>query len=169
MVVLFSDFKGFTSDSERLDPAEMVTLLNEYFREMVEVVFAHSGTLDKFIGDALMATWGGLRPANREEDAQNAVLTALKMKERLAAINERRCTLGSPWGSGIGISYGPAIFGNIGSHQRMDMTVIGDTVNLASRIEGLTRIYGCDILVDERIARKARARFVPSSRWIWCA
>ena len=90
MVVLFSDLKGFTSDSERLDPAEMVTLLNEYFREMVEVVFAHSGTLDKFIGDALMATWGGLRPANREEDAQNAVLAALKMKERLAAINERR-------------------------------------------------------------------------------
>jgi adenylate cyclase len=157
MVVLFSDLKGFTSASERLDPAEMVTLLNEYFRDMVEVVFAHSGTLDKFIGDAIMATWGGLRPANREEDAVNALLAALKMKERLAAINERRATLGiTPWGSGIGISYGPAIFGNIGSHQRMDMTVIGDTVNLASRIEGLTRIYGCDILVDERIARKAQ-------------
>ena len=135
----------------------MVTLLNEYFREMVEVVFAHSGTLDKFIGDALMATWGGLRPANREEDARNAVLAALKMKERLVAINERRAAAGvTPWGTGIGISYGPAIFGNIGSHERMDMTVIGDTVNLASRIEGLTRIYGCDILVDERIARKAR-------------
>jgi adenylate cyclase len=124
---------------------------------MVDVVFAHSGTLDKFIGDALMATWGGLRAANREEDAQNAVLAALKMKERLAAINESRDARGiPPWGSGIGISYGPAIFGNIGSHQRMDMTVIGDTVNLASRIEGLTRIYGCDILVDERIAQKAR-------------
>ena len=138
MVVLFSDLKGFTSDSERLDPDEMVTLLNEYFREMVDVVFAHSGTLDKFIGDALMATWGGLRPANREEDAQNAVLAALRMKERLAAINERRNERGiTPWGSGIGISYGMAVFGNIGSHQRMDMTVIGDTVNLASRIEGL--------------------------------
>ncbi|HEY5778230.1 MAG TPA: adenylate/guanylate cyclase domain-containing protein, partial [Terrimicrobiaceae bacterium] len=149
MVVLFSDLKGFTSDSERLDPAEMVTMLNEYFREMVDVVFQHSGTLDKFIGDALMATWGGLRPANREEDAQSAVLAALSMKERLAAINERRGELGiAPWGSGIGISYGTAIFGNIGSQQRMDMTVIGDTVNLASRIEGLTRIYGCDILVD---------------------
>ena len=157
MVVLFSDLKGFTSDSERLDPADMVMMLNEYFREMVDVVFQHSGTLDKFIGDALMATWGGLRPANREEDAQNAVLAALSMKERLAAINERRGELGiAPWGSGIGISYGTAIFGNIGSQQRMDMTVIGDTVNLASRIEGLTRIYGCDILVDERIAGKAR-------------
>jgi adenylate cyclase len=157
MVVLFSDLKGFTSDSERLDPAEMVTLLNEYFREMVEVVFEHSGTLDKFIGDALMATWGGLRPANREEDAQNALRAALSMKERLAAINERREQAGiPPWSSGIGISYGTAVFGNIGSQQRMDMTVIGDTVNLASRIEGLTRIYGCDILVDERIAAKAR-------------
>ena len=157
MVVLFSDLKGFTSDSERLDPAEMVTLLNEYFREMVGVVFAHSGTLDKFIGDALMATWGGLRAVDREEDAQNAVLAAFKMQEQLATINERRTAAGiTPWGSGIGITYGPAIFGNIGSHQRMDMTVIGDTVNLASRIEGLTRIYGCDILVDERVARKAK-------------
>jgi adenylate cyclase len=157
MVVLFSDLKGFTSDSERLDPAEMVTLLNEYFREMVGVVFAHSGTLDKFIGDALMATWGGLRAVDLEEDAQNAVLAAFKMQERLATINEQRTAAGiKPWGSGIGITYGPAIFGNIGSHQRMDMTVIGDTVNLASRIEGLTRIYGCDILVDERVARKAK-------------
>ena len=156
MVVLFSDLKGFTSDAERLDPSEMVTLLNEYFREMVDVVFEHSGTLDKFIGDALMATWGGIRPASHEENARNAVLAALSMKERLVAINARRKELGiAPWSAGIGISLGPAVFGNIGSQQRMDMTVIGDTVNLASRIEGLTRIYGCDILVDERIASKA--------------
>ncbi len=158
MVVLFSDLKGFTSDSERLDPADLVTLLNEYFREMVAAVFEHSGTLDKFIGDALMATWGGLRPVNREEDAQNAVKAALRMKERLVVINEQRQQAGiPPWGSGIGISYGTVIFGNIGSQQRMDMTVIGDTVNLASRIEGLTRIYGCDILVDERIAARAQS------------
>jgi adenylate cyclase len=156
MAVLFSDLKGFTSDAERLDPSEMVTLLNEYFREMVDVVFEYSGTLDKFIGDALMATWGGIRPASLEENARNAVLAALAMKERLAAINARRKELGvAPWSAGIGISLGPAVFGNIGSQQRMDMTVIGDTVNLASRIEGLTRIYGCDILVDERIANKA--------------
>jgi adenylate cyclase len=156
MVVLFSDLKGFTSDAERLDPSEMVTLLNEYFREMVDVVFEYSGTLDKFIGDALMATWGGIRPASHEENARNAILAALSMKERLVAINARRKELGIvPWSAGIGISLGPAVFGNIGSQQRMDMTVIGDTVNLASRIEGLTRIYGCDILVDERIANKA--------------
>jgi adenylate cyclase len=157
MVILFSDLKGFTSDSERLDPSEMVALLNEYFREMVDVVFQYSGTLDKFIGDALMATWGGIRPATLEENAGNAVLAALAMKERLAAINARRKELGvAPWSAGIGIGLGPAVFGNIGSQQRMDMTVIGDTVNLASRLEGLTRIYGCDIIVDERIANKAR-------------
>jgi adenylate cyclase len=156
MVALFSDLKGFTSDSERLDPTEMVTLLNEYFREMVDVVFQHSGTLDKFIGDAIMATWGGIRPATLQENARNAVQAALMMKERLLAINARRKELGiAPWSSGIGISLGPAVFGNIGSQQRMDLTVIGDTVNLASRIEGLTRVYGCDILVDERIAEKA--------------
>ena len=156
VVALFSDLKGFTSDSERLDPAEMVTLLNEYFREMVSVVFEHSGTLDKFIGDALMATWGGIQRGSLEENARKAVRTALAMHERLAAINLRRKELGvAPWSSGIGISLGPAVFGNIGSQQRMDLTVIGDTVNLASRIEGLTRVYGCDILVDERIAEKA--------------
>ena len=157
IVALFSDLKGFTSDAEQLDPTEMVTLLNEYFREMVDVVFANSGTLDKFIGDALMATWGGIRPASLEENARNAVSAALNMKARLAAINARRKELDiTPWTAGIGISLGPAVFGNIGSQQRMDMTVIGDTVNLASRIEGLTRIYGCDILVDERIASHAK-------------
>jgi adenylate cyclase len=156
MVALFSDLKGFTSDAERLDPSDMVALLNEYFREMVAVVFEHSGTLDKFIGDALMATWGGIRPASQQENARNAVLAAFKMKERLAAINVRRNELGiDSWSAGIGISLGPAVFGNIGSQQRMDLTVIGDTVNLASRIEALTRVYGCDILVDERIAREA--------------
>jgi adenylate cyclase len=156
IVALFSDLKGFTSDSERLDPADMVALLNEYFREMVDVVFEYSGTLDKFIGDALMATWGGIRPASLEENARNAVLAAFSMRERLAAINARRKELGiNPWSSGIGISLGPAIFGNIGSQQRMELTVIGDTINLASRIEALTRIYGCDILVDERIAKEA--------------
>jgi adenylate cyclase len=134
----------------------MVALLNEYFREMVDVVFEHSGTLDKFIGDALVATWGGIRPASPEENARNAVLTALKMRERLAAINVRRKELGiDPWSAGIGISLGPAVFGNIGSQQRMDLTVIGDTVNLASRIEALTRVYACDILVDESIAKEA--------------
>lgn len=156
IAVMFSDLKGFTSDSEKMDPAEMVTLLNEYFGEMVEVVFARQGTLDKFMGDALMATWGGIRAAEPHEDARNAVAAALEMRERLAAINVRRKARGAaPWGSGIGICQGPAIFGNIGSQQKMEPTVIGDTVNLASRFEGLTRVYACDILVNELVVANA--------------
>jgi adenylate cyclase len=164
VVVLFSDLKGFTAGSEQTDPGEMVAMLNEYFGEMVEVVFARQGTLDKFIGDALMATWGCIRALPPEDEACHAVRAALDMKDRLAALNAGRTERGKPpWSSGIGICQGPAIFGNIGSEKKMDLTVIGDTVNLTSRVEGLTRIYGCDILVNERIAINARAvcEFLP--------
>lgn len=156
IVALFSDLKGFTADSEHLDPAEMVALLNEYFGEMVEVVFARQGTLDKFMGDALMATWGCIRQATPQEDACNAVRAALDMKARLAALNATRAARNAkPWSAGVGICQGPAVFGNIGSQQKMEPTVIGDTVNLASRVESLTRVYGCDILVDTRVAEHA--------------
>lgn len=156
IIALFSDLKGFTADSERLDPTEMVALLNEYFGEMVEVVFARQGTLDKFMGDALMATWGCIHQATPEEDACNAVRAALEMKSRLASLNASRAARNAlPWSAGIGICQGPAVFGNIGSQQKMEPTVIGDTVNLASRVEGLTRVYGCDILVDARVAGSA--------------
>lgn len=156
VVILFSDLKGFTADSERLDASELVTMLNEYFGEMVEVVFLHDGTIDKFMGDALMATWGCIRAHGPKIDAQNAVRAAFEMKERLKGINARRNDDLAPWGSGIGICQGPAIFGNIGSQQKMDMTVIGDTVNLASRMEGLTRMYGCSILINEEMAENIR-------------
>ena len=160
IVALFSDLQGFTAESERLDAAELVALLNEYFADMVDVVFERRGTLDKFIGDALMATWGCMQAPGLAENARDAVAAALEMKRRLQAINERRRQLGRPpWDSGIGISQGAAIFGNIGSQQKMEPTVIGDTVNLASRIEALTRVYGCGILVDERIAENARSEF----------
>ena len=160
VVVLFSDLQGFTSASENLDPAAVVALLNSYFGEMVEAVFSGRGTLDKFIGDALMATWGGIRQATPQEDTGLAVTTALEMARRLDAFNaERKLRNEAPWTAGIGICQGPAIFGNIGSQQKMEPTVIGDTVNLASRIEGLTRIYGCHILVDERTAMQAQGDY----------
>ncbi len=152
VVILFSDLKGFTADSERLDPSELVAMLNEYFGEMVEVVFLHAGTIDKFMGDALMATWGCIQSHGPRTDAQNAVRAALEMKERLKGINSRRGTDVAPWGSGIGICQGSVIFGNIGSQQKMEPTVIGDTVNLASRFEGLTRMYGCGLLLNETMA-----------------
>ncbi len=136
-----------------MEPSEMVALLNEYFTEMTSVIFAQRGTLDKFMGDALLASWGGLRPEDPESMAKQAVQASLEMKDRLREMNSRRAVHGvSTWESGTGICLGPAVFGNIGSREKMDPTVIGDTVNLASRIEALTRVYGCDILLDERVA-----------------
>jgi len=153
IVALFCDLKGFTSEAEKMEPAEMVALLNEYFTEMTSVIFAQRGTLDKFMGDALLASWGGLRPEDPESMSKQAVQAALEMKDRLREMNSRRAVHGvSTWESGTGICLGPAVFGNIGSREKMDPTVIGDTVNLASRIEALTRIYQCDILLDERVA-----------------
>lgn len=158
--VLFCDLKGFTASAEDFDPAELVVMLNDYFGDMVAVVFEHSGMIDKFMGDALMASWGGLRTAGEEEDAKQSVRAAMGMKAKLLEINRRRAEGGHPpWGCGTGICQGPAVFGNIGSVEKMDPTVIGDTVNLASRVEGLTRIYGCDILIDQRLADFVRGEF----------
>lgn len=157
ITVLFCDLKGFTASAEDFDPSELVAMLNDYFGEMVSVVFSNQGTIDKFMGDALMAVWGCINTAGPEEDGRRAVRTALAMKARLVELNKRRAQTGNaPWGCGTGICQGPAVFGNIGSDQKMDPTVIGDTVNLASRVEGLTRIYGCDILIDQRLADFAR-------------
>jgi adenylate cyclase len=160
IAVLFCDLKGFTASAEDFDPAELVVMLNDYFGDMVAVVFEHSGMIDKFMGDALMASWGGLRTAGEEEDAKQSVRAAMGMKARLLQINKRRAEGGHPpWGCGTGICQGPAVFGNIGSVEKMDPTVIGDTVNLASRVEGLTRIYGCDVLIDQRLADFVRGEF----------
>lgn len=160
VTVLFCDLKGFTPSAEGLDPGELVAMLNDYFGDMVSVVFAHQGTLDKFMGDALMAVWGCINTAGPEEDARRAVRSAVAMRGRLEEINLRRVNAGlKAWSCGIGVSHGPAVFGNLGSQQKMEPTVIGDTVNLASRIEGLTRQYGCDILIDERLARMVEGEF----------
>lgn len=155
IVTMFSDLQGFTADSETMDPGEMVALLNEYFGDMVAVVFHKRGTLDKFMGDALMATWGALESGGPGEDARHAIQAAFEMRGRLAAINARREGF-THWQAGIGITQGSVVFGNIGCQEKMDLTAIGDTVNLASRIEGLTRIYGCDILIDGRMAENLR-------------
>jgi len=158
--VLFSDLQGFTSSSENLDPAELVAQLNEYFSEMVSVVFQHHGTFDKTIGDALMAEWGCMTTAGPSEDAKRGLRAAFDMKRRLVTLNMRRAEKGlAPWGCGIGLCHGSLIFGNIGSHERADSTAIGDTVNLASRIEGLTRMYGCDTLINEQMASLVEGEF----------
>lgn len=148
VTVLFSDIRGFTSLSETLRPEDVVALLNEYFERMVEVVFKHGGMLDKFMGDGVMAVFGAPKEDLYQEE--NAVKAALEMKEELARLcrkwrTENKATINI----GIGINTGLAVVGNVGSMQHMEYTAIGDTVNLASRVEQLTKELGRDILVTE--------------------
>ncbi len=149
VTILFSDIRGYTTLTENLGAAEVVSLLNQYFETMVEAVFNHEGTLDKFIGDALMAVFGAPL-ALMENHAWKAVEAALDMRRRLDEFNRRRVIQEQPKiHIGIGISSGEVVSGNIGSHKRMDYTVIGDGVNLSSRLEGITKDYGCDIIISE--------------------
>lgn len=148
VTILFSDIRGYTTITENLGAGEVVSLLNQYFETMVEAVFDHEGTLDKFIGDALMAVFGA--PLSLQDHAWKAVKTALDMRQRLARFNQQRRAKNQPViAIGIGISSGEVVSGNIGSHKRMDYTVIGDGVNLSSRLEGVTKEYRCDIILSE--------------------
>jgi adenylate cyclase len=160
VTILFSDLIGFTTLSEKADPEALVAQLNQYLTRMTAVVFTNGGTLDKFIGDAIMAVWGNVRSFGVAGDAKNCVRAALGMRHELRQLNEKWREEGRMGlGMGIGINQGEVIVGNIGSHERMDPTVIGDSVNLASRLEGLTRIYGVDILIGATAAELVRDEF----------
>ena len=153
IVVLFSDIRGFTKRSESENPETLVPQLNEYLTRMVEIIFAHGGTLDKFIGDAIMATWGGLEDTRGEVMAEAAVKAAVEMCEELERLNAKwEMEERKPFEAGIGIHIGDAMVGEVGSRQRSDFTAIGDAVNLASRIEGMTKMLGVQILVSGQIA-----------------
>ncbi len=161
MTILFSDIRGFTSITEEMDGAELVPQLNEFLGGMVEAVFSHHGTLDKFIGDAVMAVWGSVRSDGPKVDAHRAVAAAVEMEQRAATVNARFREEGKrEFKIGLGLNHGVAIFGNIGSVERMDPTVIGDAVNLASRLEGLTKQYRCGIIISESVAELVRDDFV---------
>ncbi|GAB4386355.1 MAG: hypothetical protein Kow00121_52800 [Elainellaceae cyanobacterium] len=148
VTILFSDIRRYTSLTEKMGAAEVVSLLNNYFETMVEAVFDFEGTLDKFIGDALMAVFGA--PLPLENHAWMAVQSALDMRQRLAEFNHNRQASAQPEiRIGIGISSGEVVSGNIGSQKRMDYTVIGDGVDISSRLEGATKEYGCDIVLSE--------------------
>ncbi len=163
VTVLFSDLVGFTSLSEKADPTVLVSQLNRYLSAMVPMVFDNGGTLDKFIGDAIMAVWGNVSSHGAAEDAKAAVRAALGMRREMPKLNAALQAEGfKPLAFGIGINHGDAVVGNIGSyepHERLDPTVIGDAVNLASRLEALTRLYGVDILIGRSAAELVRDDF----------
>jgi adenylate cyclase len=148
MSVLFSDMRGFTALSERGQPEALVTQLNEYFTRMVEIVFEHRGTLDKFVGDMVMALFGA--PLDDESHADHAVQTALAMAKGLEALNVTWAAKGRPTlGIGIGINTGDMIAGTIGAETVRSYTVIGDAVNLGARLESLNKDYGTQIIISE--------------------
>ncbi len=152
VVVLFSDVRDFTSRSEVTEPSELVRQLNEYLTEMVAVVFRHGGTLDKFIGDAVMAHWGALDDDKGGEQARSAVAAAREMHVELKKLNRHWEQDGrTPFRMGVGIHLGDAVAGELGSPERIEFGVIGDAVNLASRIEGLTKVLGCEVLFSSQV------------------
>lgn len=158
VTVLFSDIRSFTTISERMNAQELVSLLNEYFTEMVGIIIEEDGVVDKYIGDAIMAVFGA--PVPKFDDAVRAVRAAVRMRVGLARLNDRLATRGlPPLQTGIGIHTGDVVAGNIGSEARMEYTVIGDAVNLASRLESSTKELGAPVLISEDTYLLVRDRF----------
>ena len=154
VTVMFADIRGFTSLTERSKASDVVALLNEYFDQMVEVVFRHGGILDKFIGDALMAVWGA--PLSSKDDAGRAVAAAREMQEAMASYNQMRTDRHEePIAIGIGLASGRCVSGTIGAHRRLEYTVIGDAVNLASRLAGVATAG--QVIVDDETYQRAGA------------
>jgi adenylate cyclase len=151
--ILFSDIRSFSMASARMDPQELVSQLNEYFSAMVECVFQHDGTLDKFIGDALMAVWGNAHTGGPIADACNALRAADAMRERLKDLNEKWSAEGRPmFKIGIALNYGEVVSGNFGSPHRMEYTVIGDAVNTSWRLQELTKEIGHNLVFGKSVA-----------------
>ncbi|MCR4422520.1 MAG: HAMP domain-containing protein [Exilispira sp.] len=146
--IFFSDIRDFTTISESMTPEDLVTALNNYFTHMVKIIINNHGIVDKFIGDAIMGVYGA--PVSSENDAANSVKACFEMLNALKIFNEEMTAKGKiNFKIGMGISSGDVIAGNIGSEQKMDYTVIGDPVNLASRLEGLTKVYKVPVIISE--------------------
>jgi len=159
MTVLFSDLANFTTISEKTEPEVLVEMLNKYFDEMTEIIFETKGTLDKFEGDAIMAFWNA--PIDDEKHQYNASLAALKMKKK---VNELKgywsSIVGFDFSIRVGINSGEMIVGNMGGKKKFDYTVIGDNVNLASRLETINKVYGTDIIISEFVYEKIKNDFI---------
>jgi class 3 adenylate cyclase len=163
MAILFSDIRGFTTISEGFkNPRDLVDTLNEYFSPQVDVIMNRNGMVDKYIGDAIMAFWGA--PVEGADDPLQAVLAGLDMIDALAGFNAAQAAKGkTEFHIGVGINYGEVTVGNMGSERKMDYTVIGDDVNLASRMEGLTKTYHAEILFTENVYAKIAGLPVPGA------
>ena len=160
VAILFSDIRGFTTISETMRPDELVTSLNRYFSMMVDIIVARNGTVDKYIGDAIMALFGA--PVRSENDSLLSVLAGLEMAQALEVFNEEQKAKGKKeFHIGIGINYGEVTVGNIGSEKKMNYTVIGDNVNLASRLEGLTKKYKQMLLFSDSVYQRV-------GRYVYC-
>lgn len=157
-VVLFTDLRDFTSLSESITAEEVVEMLNEYMTRMVAIIRSHKGIVDKFVGDAIMAVWG--IPEGTEDDARNAVKACLAMRADLEKLNQERAKRGqNPLKMGMGLNRGEVIAGNIGSSEKMEYTVIGDPVNVASRVESMTKTYETDILISKNVKESVEGEF----------
>ena len=156
LAILFSDIRSFTTISEKMAPDDLVNSLNRYFSGQVDIIMNRNGIVDKYIGDAIMAFWGA--PVKHDDDALQAVLSGFDMIDAVRNFNEKQKKLGKPeFNIGIGINYGIVTVGNIGSERKMDYTVIGDMVNLASRMEGLTKTYHSELLISETLYEAIRS------------
>lgn len=159
VIIFFSDIRGFTAFSEKRSPEEVVAMLNEYFAVMVGIINKHSGVVDKFIGDAIMAVWGA--PKGSDRDAHLAVRACIEMRKGLDTLNEKRIAQGQPpLMIGMGLHAGAAISGTIGSDERMEYTVIGNTVNTGSRIEASTKAFGTDLLISDTVFQRIQDDFM---------
>lgn len=158
VAIFFSDIRNFTGLSEKLVPEKVVDFLNEYFSLMVEIIYKANGIVDKFIGDAIMAVWGA--PVTKGNEIKNAVIAALNMREAMQAFNKNRGSKDKPKIQiGIGINYGAVLAGQIGSTDRSEYTVIGDAVNVASRLESFNKPYGTDIIISSGVYEKVKDEF----------
>ena len=163
VTILFSDIRGFTTMTEKTEAAKLVAQLNEYFAEMVDIIEEqNAGTLQKFIGDAIMAAWGDTHTLGNADDAKRAVTAALAMRHGLVKLNEqwKNNPDRQPFATGIGVNHGDVVYGNIGSKDRTELTVLGDGVNLAARLESATKQFHTDILIGEETEKLTREHFI---------
>jgi adenylate cyclase len=158
ITIFFSDIRGFTPISEKLEPEELVHLLNEYLTEMSSIIIENQGLVDKYMGDAIMAFWGA--PLDQPNHAELACKSSLEMMEKLKELQKKWKKEGIPaFDFGIGLNSGDAIVGNMGSSNRFDYTAIGDNVNLASRLEGLNKTYGTNVIISENTYKIVKDKF----------